>query len=75
MVSDYVNVTKVKICPACGATNRIRYEFSIMMIEAPCSSCGVIVKWKRKTPGSGGQIKTAFDDDEPELARTSDHQG
>jgi hypothetical protein len=38
-----------------------------MMVEAACSSCGAIVRWKRKTPGSGGQIRTAFEDDNPEL--------
>ncbi|MDW5562788.1 MAG: hypothetical protein SA339_06125 [Methanomassiliicoccus sp.] len=37
------------------------------MVEAPCTSCSVLVKWKRKMPGSGGSIRTAFEDDVPEL--------
>lgn len=67
MRSDSVNVTKKKICPACGAENRIRYDLWTMVVEAPCSSCGALVKWKRKIPGSGGQLRTAFEDDTPEL--------
>ncbi|MDW5562722.1 MAG: hypothetical protein SA339_05795 [Methanomassiliicoccus sp.] len=66
-MNDYVNITKAKICPACGATNRIRYDWRTMMVEAPCSSCGALVKWKRKMLGAGGSIKTAFEDDTPEL--------
>lgn len=68
MKNGYVTVTKARVCPACGATNRIRYEFDIMMVESPCSSCGAMVRWKRKAPGAGGEIKTAFEDDAPELA-------
>jgi hypothetical protein len=69
MRNAYADVIKKIACPACGVVNRVRYEFNIMMIEAPCSSCGVMVKWKRKTPGSGGQIRTAFEDDTPTLVR------
>ena len=67
MRSDYVNVTRTKVCPACGEENRIRYDYRTMVIEAPCSSCGALVKWKRKMPGSGGKIRTAFEDDGAEI--------
>lgn len=32
-----------------------------------CPACGAMVKWKRKDSRSGGQIRTAFEDDTPEL--------
>lgn len=75
MRSDCANVTKAKVCPACQAVNRIRYDCRTMMVEAPCSSCGAIVKWKGKTPGSGGQIHTAFEDDTPELVPLDRYDG
>lgn len=67
-------VTKSRECPACGAVNRVRYEVSEMMIESACSSCGAMVRWKRKTPGAGGGIRTAFEDEGAELAPL-DHYG
>jgi transcription initiation factor TFIIIB Brf1 subunit/transcription initiation factor TFIIB len=62
-------VNKKLACPGCGAENRVRFEYNEMMREPPCSECGAIVKWKRKPFGSGGQVRQAFDDHEPELAR------
>lgn len=67
MKNEYAAVIKVRECPACGAVNRIKYQFNIMVVESSCAFCGSMVRWKRKTPGSGGQIRTAFEDDTPEL--------
>ena len=61
--------TRTMGCPACGAANRIKFEQFEVLRELPCSECGMPVRWKRRPFGSGGQLRQAFDDYEPELAR------
>jgi hypothetical protein len=60
---------KMLACPSCGTDNRIVFEPSEMVRELPCNDCRAIVRWKRKPHGSGGQLRQAFDDCMPELAR------
>jgi len=61
-------VTKNLICPSCGSKEQIRFEQFEMMFDAPCLSCGIMIRWKRKPQGSGGGIRIAMDDYEPEIA-------
>lgn len=62
------HVIKRLTCPNCGTSEKIRFEFSEMMLTAPCPDCGVMIRWKRKPAGSGGQLRQAFDDYESEVA-------
>ncbi len=62
------HVVKRLACPACGEANRIRFGASQMLLEAPCSSCGVLIRWKRKTMASAHGVVPAFADYEPEVA-------
>lgn len=75
MRSQYATVIKSRDCPSCGAVNRIRFEFNVMAVESPCSGCGSMVRWKQKTPGSGGQLHTAFEEDGAELVPLDQYDG
>jgi RNase P subunit RPR2 len=61
-------VRRRMICPNCGAEERVRFEYSLMIVTSPCSQCKVMIRWKHKPDGSGGELRTAFDDYEPEIA-------
>jgi predicted RNA-binding Zn-ribbon protein involved in translation (DUF1610 family) len=62
------HVIKRLTCPNCGTAEKIRFGFFEVRFEAPCPDCGVIIRWKRKPDRSGGLIRQAFDDYEPEIA-------
>jgi predicted RNA-binding Zn-ribbon protein involved in translation (DUF1610 family) len=44
-MDEYTDVIKKYKCPACGIEEVMRFHHRQMMMEAPCSSCGAMVRW------------------------------
>lgn len=67
MKSEHAAVIKVRECPVCGATNRVRYGFNELIVDGACSFCGSMVRWKRRVPVAGTGIRMVAEGEEPEF--------
>ncbi len=55
-------------CPACGEENEVQFDHAYDVLEAPCSSCEVLIRWRRRTSVRAHGAPDGLDDPMSEVA-------
>ncbi len=70
-MSEYADVIKKQVCPACGAEEVMRFRCIEATMEAPCSKCGMLVRLEMKDHGASGFLSSSYNDSWTDLEQST----